>query len=639
MLKVLRGKKSSLLIKIVLVVITIGFSFWGIESYLFTRVDSSVATVNGTEISQDQFRQRFDENRQRMMQMMGGAVDASYFERPEMKRQVLDQLINEQLLLDANRKLGISVTNERIKQEILGIPAFQKDGKFDPDTYKALLQAQNMTPLSFDDRVRQSLSVRELPDQVGSTVLITDAALDTYLRLHDQRRDFRYIKLDKPAADDAPVTDDEVQAYFKDHAQEFVTPERVALEYVELDGSKLDVATSADDATLKDRYEKEKTRFVSPEQRLASHILIKVSGKGSPEDQKQALAKAEAIAKDVKSGKDFAAAAKQDSADLGSKNQGGDLGWLEKGTTDEAFEGALFAMKKGDISDPVLTSEGYHIIQLRDVRPGTTRSFEDVKPELSKEFAGTERERIYTEKAGRLTDLTYQDPSSLDSAAKELGLAVQKTDLFARRGGAGIAANPNVLKAAFSDTVLVQNNNSDPIELAPNHIAVVRVAEHKPATPKPLDEVRDQVRAKVLAERAAKKAKTRADELFAALGKGQSLDDIASANKLKIEKQQDIGRDAVNVDSAIVTAAFALPRPQADKPQRQLVPLGSDSYALLQLDSVVDGDPSKLDAKTKDAARNTLAESIGTTATREFVDALRADAKVRVSEDRLDQQQ
>jgi len=639
MLKVLRGKKSSLLIKIVLVVITIGFSFWGIESYLFTRVDSSVAKVNGIDISQDQFRQRFDENRERMMQMMGGSVDASYFERPEIKRQVLDQLINDQLLVDANRKLGITVTNDRIKHEILGIPAFQKDGKFDPETYRALLQTQGMTPLSFDDRVRQNLLVRELPEQVGSTVLVTDAAVDTYLRLHDQRRDFRYAKLEKPAADESPVTDAEVEAYYKDHSQEFVTPERIALEYVELDAGKLDVPTSADDATLKDRYEKEKSRFVSAEQRLASHILVKVPGKGTPEDQKQALAKANAIAKDVKSGKDFAGLAKQDSDDLGSKNQGGDLGWLEKGTTDEAFEGALFGMNKGDISDPVLTSEGYHIIQLRDVRPGTTRSFEDVKPELAKEYANTERDRVYTEKAGRLTDLTYQDPSSLDSAAKELGLKVQKTDLFARTGGAGIAANPNVLKAAFSDTVLVQNNNSDPIELAPNHIVVVRVAEHKPATPKAIDEVRDQVRAKVIADRAAKKAKARADELFASLSKGQALEEIASANKLKVEKQQDIGRDAANVDSALVAAAFALPRPQADKPQKQLVSLGGDTYALLELDKVADGDPSKLDAKTKQAARNTLADGIGTTATREFVDALRTDAKVRISEDKLDQQQ
>jgi peptidyl-prolyl cis-trans isomerase D len=373
---------------------------------------------------------------------------------------------------------------------------------------------------------------------------------------------------------------------------------------------------------------------------MASHILVKVAGKGGPDDQKQALAKAESIAKEAKSGKDFAALAKQDSDDLGSKNQGGDLGWLEKGTTDEAFESALFAMKKGDISDPVLTSEGYHIIQLRDVRPGTTRSFEDVKSELAKEYSTGERERAYTDKAGRLTDLTYQDPASLDSAAKELGLTVQKTDLFARTGGgAGIASNPNVLKAAFSDSVLVQNNNSDPIEIGPNHIVVVRVAEHKPATPKTLDEVRDQVRAKVIAERAAKKAKSRADELFAELGKGQTLEQIASANKLKVESQQGLGRDAANVDSALVRAAFALPRPAADKPQRQLVALGSDAYALLQLDTVVDGDPSKLDAKTKDAARNTLAEGIAATATREFIDALRADAKIRVAENRLDQQQ
>ena len=176
---------------------------------------------------------------------------------------------------------------------------------------------------------------------------------------HDQRRDFRYVKLDKPAADASPVSDDEIQAYYKEHTQEFVTPERVSLDYVELDGSKLEVNATPDDAALKDRYEKEKSRFVSAEQRLASHILVKVGGKAGPGRSEAALAKAEGIAKEAKAGKDFAALAKQDSDDLGSKNQGGDLGWLEKGTTDEAFESALFAMNKGDISDPVLTADGY----------------------------------------------------------------------------------------------------------------------------------------------------------------------------------------------------------------------------------------------------------------------------------------
>jgi peptidyl-prolyl cis-trans isomerase D len=573
------------------------------------------------------------------MQMMNGQLDASFFERPEMKKQVLDQLINEHVITDANKDLGVSVTDDRIKREILAVPAFQKDGKFDPDTYKMLLQAQNMSPRAFEERVRQDLAVRELPQQVGASVLITDAQLDEYLRLKDQRRDFRYVKLDKPAPDATPITDDEIGAYYKEHTAEFTTPERVSLEYLELDGSKLEVNATPDDAVLKDRYEKEKTRFVSAEQRLASHILVKVPGKAGPEEQKQALAKAEGIAKEAKSGKDFAALAKQNSDDLGSKNQGGDLGWLDKGQTDEAFETALFAMNKGDISDPVLTADGYSIIDLRDIRPGKTRSFEEVKPELAKEYAATEKDRVYTDKAGRLTDLTYQNPSTLDTAAKDLNLTVQKTELFARNGGAGIAENPNVVKAAFSDTVLVQNNNSDPIELGPNHIVVVRIAERKPATPMPLDTVKELVRARVTAERTSKQAKERADKLFADLNGGESLEKIAEANKVKVETQQGIAREAVNVDSALVGAAFTLPRPTADKPQRQLVTLANDTYALLQLDNVTDGDPSKLDAKTKDAARNTLAQAVAQTTTREFVDALRADAKVRVSAEKLDQQQ
>ncbi|HJT99400.1 MAG TPA: SurA N-terminal domain-containing protein [Rhodanobacteraceae bacterium] len=640
MLQVLRGKKSSLLIKIILVVITIGFSFWGIESYLFTRVDSSVAQVDGTEITQDQYRERFEEDRQRAMQMMGGAIDASFFERPEFRHRVLEELVDEAVLREANKKLGVSIPDERVKREIMAVPAFQKDGKFDVDTYRMLLTARSMTPLSFDDTVRKTLSVRELPAQVASSMIVTDSAVDAYLRLKDQTRDFRYVKLDSPAPDDAPVSDAEIEAYYKDHTPDFMTPERVSLDYLELDGAKLEVDSTPDDAALKERYEKEKARYVTAEQRLASHILIKVPGKGSPDDQKQALAKAEEIAKEAKSGKDFAELAKKDSEDLGSKNQGGDLGWLEKGVTDEAFENALFAMQKGDISDPVLTSEGYHIIDLRDIRAGTTRSFEDVKPELAKEYANTERDRAYTDKAGRLTDLTYQDPSTLDSAAKELGLTVQKTDLFPRTGGTtGIAANPQVVKAAFSDTVLVQNNNSDPIEVGPNHIVVVRVEKHTPATPKPLDEVRDTVKQRIVAERTSKQAKARADELFAALGKGETLDQVAEANKLKVEPQQGIGRDAVNIDSAIVKAAFALPRPEAGKPARQLVPLGKDAYALLELNGVADGDPSKLDAKTKEAARNMLSNGLAATATREFVDALRADAKIRISEARINEQQ
>ena len=215
---------------------------------------------------------------------------------------------------------------------------------------------------------------------------MTDADVDTYLRLRDQRRDFRFVKLDAPAADDRRQRRGD-QTYYTEHSQDYVTPERVALDYVELDASKLEVSTQPDDAALKERYEKDKTRYVSAEQREAAHILVKVGGKGGPDDQKAALAKAGEIATEAKGGKDFAELAKQSSEDLGSKNQGGDLGWLEKGTTDEAFEAALFAINKGDISDPVLSAEGYHIIAVArpaprkdaQLRGGQTRARQGIR--------------------------------------------------------------------------------------------------------------------------------------------------------------------------------------------------------------------------------------------------------------------
>ncbi len=637
MLQLLRGKKSGLFVKIALVLITIGFSFFGIESYFVSRTSTGVARVGDREISQDEFRERFNQYRQRMQQMTNGALDASFFEKPEIKQQVVDQLVDEQVLLAANEQLGVTVPAERIRKEILSIPAFQVDGKFDGDQYKAALASQGMSPLGFEERVRQDLSRRELPTQISATALVTDAEIDTYLRLRDQRRDFRYATLEKPAPDNAAVTSGEIEAYYKAHSAEFMIPERVALDYIELDASRLDVNLTPDESVLKDRYEKEKTRFVSNEQREASHILIKVAGKGSPEEQKQALAKAQEIEKQLGEGKDFATLAKEYSDDLGSKNQGGDLGWLDKGTTDEAFESALFALqKKGDISAPVLGSEGYHIIELRDIRPGKTRTFEEVKPELAKEYANSERERVYAEKAGRLTDLTYEDPSSLEPAAKELGLSVEKTPLVSRQGGGdGIAANPQVIKAAFSDSVLVQNNNSDPIDLGPNHIVVVRVADHKPATPMPLEAVRDAVRARIVAERTSRQAREHADSLYGALAGGKPLDALAAANELKVEESKGVGRDAANADSKLVAAAFLMPRPEQGKSSTRLVDLGDDRYALVALDRVVDGDPATLDAKTREAARNTLRKGAGDEAAREFIAALRANTKISVSADKL----
>lgn len=635
MLQALRDKTSGLIAKIVLGTLVFVFSFFGIESYFIARTDQWVAKVGDREINPDQFSEKFNNYRQYMMNMSRGQLDGAYFERKEIKRQVLDSMIDQQLLLAANEKLGIVVTDQQVQQDIRSTAAFQTEGKFDANIYKAMLSNSRRTPLTYQEEVRNDLAVKALPEQIAATAVVTATDIDAYIKLRDETRDIDYVLLDKPATAPAAVADADIDAYFNAHGNEFMTPEQVALEYIELDGAKLKSEVVIDDAEVKKQYDKDKARYVSAEQRMASHILVKVAKNADADAQKAALAKAQELAKQAKSAKDFGALAKQSSDDLGSKAQGGDLGWIEKGVTDPAFEAALFGMNKGDISEPVLSAEGYHVIQLRDVRAERTRPLEEVKAEITKQLQDSERERAFNEVAGKFIDSLQQNPASLEPTAQALGLTVQKTALITRQGGAGIAANPAVLKAAFSDQVLVEGRVSDAIDEGADKKVAVRVAEHKAAVPKALADVRDEIRGKLAAQQAAKAARERADALLKRLQAGEALDKLASEAKLKLETQAGLGRNAANVDGKLVEAAFKQVRPNGDKPTSALATLLNDSYALVQLKAVREGDVAKVDQAGRDQVRQQLQQEFSGAAARAFVASLRKSTKVQIAEDRI----
>jgi peptidyl-prolyl cis-trans isomerase D len=634
MLQTLHEKFSGLIAKIVLGIIVVIFGgFFGIQGYFSQRSETFVAMVDGHEISQQDFRERWDAYRSQAQRMMGPRFDPLAFDKPERKREVLDQLINEQLVLQANEKLGAVVPPAKVRDEISSLPAFQVDGKFNADQYRLVLSSQRKTSAEIEDIVRREIEQREITEQLARSSLVTDADVNAYLRLREQTRDFRYLKLDK-AAGNANIADADIEAYYKAHGDEFMTPEKISLDYVELDAAKMQVDTKVDDATLKQQYDADKAHYVTPEERLASHILVKVEKNADAAAQKTALDKAQAIAEKAKSGKDFAALAKSDSDDAGSKAQGGDLGWLKKGDTDPAFESALFALKQGEISDPVKSDEGYHIISLRDLHAEKVRPYAEVKDELAKKYLENQREREYSETSGKLIDATL-DAADLAPAAKDLNLEVHKTALFARTGGDGIAANPAVLKAAFSNDVLVDNRVSGAIELGPNHIVVVRVDQHEKPEPRPLDQVREDIRKKLIAQDAAKASRERAETLYARLQKGETLDAVAADVKLKPVQEKGIGRSAANLDRQLIDAVFNLDRPQGGKPVAGRVGLADDAYALIVLDAVADGDPTKLDDKTREAARNQLRQGLAMEANRGFVESLKKAAVIKIAEDRL----
>jgi peptidyl-prolyl cis-trans isomerase D len=633
MLQAMRNKMHGWPSIILLGVCVFAMSLFGMESYFTSRDESFVAKVGKHEISQNAYQDRMNQLRQQASAEQGEHFDASIFEKPETKQRVLDGMIDQQLLFAANSDWGMRVSDQAVRDYIAAIPAFQVNNQFDATSYSAWLTSQRKTPGMFEDEVRSSLATQLLPDAINDSTIISDAQVDQFLSLLTQRRDLRYFLLPRPTLADNQVSDAQIEAYYKAHLAEYMNPEQVSVKYIEVNGADLPLDAVHSDEDLKKRYADEKQRFVQPEQRLASHILINVPANATPEQQKAALAKAEKIAAEANPG-DFAKLAEQNSQDLGSKRQGGDLGWLEKGVTDPAFDAALFALQKNQISKPVLSSDGYHVIWLRDLRSGQSKPFEEVRDQLAKEASAAERDRKYNEVAGKMSDNTYQNPTSLEPASVALNLPIKSTPLFSRKGGEGLTANPKLLAAAFGDDVLVQGNNSSLIDLGNNHSVVIHIDKHVPAAPRPLTEVHADVEKRILDERVAEAEKKQADEALARLRKGEPMPAVATSLGATVTSLNEATRQS-KVPAPLLAQAFLLPHPAANKTQFAAVDMQDGGYALLAVDKVQGGDLSKVPAEQRESLRQQMAQAYGSETTRELIGLLKAKVKIKVNTGRL----
>lgn len=637
MLQNLRDKIQGWPAIIIFGILSLLLAGWGLGSYVVSSQDTWVAKVGKHEISQQEYREQMNNLRQQMSQQQGEQFDASYFQKPEVKQQVVDGMVNRYLLQQSSDDLGLVVTDNSVRDQIASVPAFQVDGKFDPDSYRAVLANNRMTPAMFQQQVRSDLGTRQLPDAIAETSTISATDVASYLRLQLQTRDVSYVMLPRPALEDTHVSDEDASAYYKAHKSDFVRPEQVSLSYIELDAAKFDTDEKVDEDTLKDLYEKEKQRFVEPEQREVSHILIKVPANAAAKQQKAALAEANKVDKLARAdGADFAALAKKYSDDAGSRLTGGELGWLQKGMTNKAFEDALFAMQKGQVSKPVLSPEGYHIIWLRDVKAGKAKSFDEVRGELAKEAKQSGRQSEYSDLAGKLTDLVYKSPSSLEPAAEKLDLKIEHTGLFSREGGKdGLSADPKVVKAAFSDNVLKSGNTSDPIMLGKNHMVVVHVDKHEKAETLPLAQVADKVRQKILDARVEKQAAERADKLFAKLDKSGSLDALAKTNKLDLRNLDAVRREQQGVAKPMLDKLFAMQAPVDGKPRFAKVELGDGGFALLALKDVHAGDPDDIPEAQRKMLVDQMRRAYATSATNEWLETLKHSVDIKFSKDRM----
>lgn len=631
--------KNWIVITIFGILVVIAFLFFGVESYFSQSNETWVAKVGGHEVSQQDFTNAMNNVRERQLNDPNNKMEAADFQKPAFKEQVLKGLVNNQLLLNANDALGIKVPDSAVRDRIAGFQVFQVDGKFDPTVYVSWLAQQGKSAQQFQDEIRSGLAAQELPDAIAGTAFATKAEIEAFLRLQLQERDFSYIDLAPPAPDaqESQVSDAEIADYYKQHPKDFMSPEQVSVNYIDLDAATMKVTPDLSDKALQARYEKEKANFVSPPQWNVAHILINLPANATAAQKQAALKQAEHVDALAKApGADFAALAKQYSDDLGSKNQGGSLGWIQKGDAGPEFQAALDKLQKGEVSGPVLTPEGYHIIDLVDVREGHAESFAQVRDQLAAEATKNARADTYREVGGKLTDMIYDDPTSLKPAAQKLGLTIQTTPLFGRDGAKdGLAANPAVVKAAFSDTVLTQDNTSDPINLGTDHIVVIHIAKHVAAAPKPLAEVSDQIKQLIIAQRVDARARTIADAAMAKLQAGTKLDALATASGQPLQQKTGVMRNDTSVDPELLQAVFKLAHPAKDGVTRALVPLDKGHFALVVLSAVKPGDTSKVPAEAMTLLREQMAQASGAIDTIGFVRTLRKNTKVETAPQRL----
>jgi peptidyl-prolyl cis-trans isomerase D len=628
MLHFIRERAQGWIAWFIVALISIPFALWGINSYIGGATEIDVAKVDGQSITQTEYQRQLQQYRERMRNMMGEQFDPSMFDNDEVKKSLLDDLIEQKLIELANAKLGQNVTDAQLAQLIHSTPVFQTDGKFDATKYATVIsQAGLYSPAYYEAQLRKDLLAQELVGNIQKSSFVTDKSLNNLLRLDKQSREIAYGVI--PAQDfveQVTISDEQTQQYFDDNKQQYMAPERVAVDYIELSVDELKSAVEVTETELKQYYAANQSQFVGPEQRRVSHILIEG-------DDEAARAAIDAAKQRITNGEAFAEVAKQLSQDTGSAQQGGDLGFFEKGVMDAAFEEASFALNDvGEVSDIVQSEFGYHLIKLTEIAAPEGLSFADAKADVERKFRQQQAETAFYEKSELLADLTYENPDNLDLAADELGLEVKSTEPFTRQGGSGIASNKKVAEAAFSDDVLINDENSSVLELSKMQLVVIHKKQHIEESLLPYESVAPAIKESLKFEKAVKLATEKGKELTRQLEQGSAADTLFSAGNW--HASQTTTRQNDKLSQQLLQHAFSM-KYTPSKTSYSGFSASNGNYIVVALSAVTDGDASLVEEEEKQGLKANLQRLSAEAEIKAYIDSLKASADIEVFEENL----
>lgn len=631
MLMEMRDRSDSLFFKVIvgaLIFVLCAFGFGAFN--FFDNSNPAAAKVNGEEIYRTELDNYVERRRQQMLAQFGENADPDLIDPAMLQGSSLDQLVEQKLLEQATADIGLAVSDYQVDKSLRADVNFQIDGEFDPNTYRMLLSQNGLTPVRFKALTSESLVQRQLSAGFGGTPVLFDWELEQAAALFGQTRDIAYLTIEKSAAEAAAeISEDEIEADYEANGPDYMTEETVSIEYIRQSLADLlqkEEYAPTEDALQAD-YDAAKADFVPEERRRASHILIEVNDEV---DASAASAVAESVKTRLAAGESFEQLAVELSADAGSKDKGGDLGFAGRGVYVPAFEDALFGLSVGEVSAPVVTEFGAHVIRLDDIEQTSYPDFSEQRSLLESQ---ARRSAALTALSGIQTQMDEasrdSESGSLDELVTEFGLELQTATGISRNNGAGIFSEVNLRNAAFDTEVLDDRFNSPAIRLADESVVVLRVSDQQLPEKKPLADVRATILAKLKSDAAELAVESQAAALYARLLEGAATTVIADEAGLRWSRVERARRQQPGTPREIVQKAFEVNRPAEAGRSAGLVTLANGDRALVVVSAVKDGSKGTLTDSELEAVKTQITRLSSDLEFDGFQKTLRENASIR----------
>ncbi|MDE2251462.1 MAG: SurA N-terminal domain-containing protein [Gammaproteobacteria bacterium] len=569
------------------------FALWGTAGVVDLTFGSPKygLKVNGEEIPTAQLQQDWQERQSQYQQQFKTDIPPAV--RTQLQNSLLDQKIRETLMRQRATELGFRVDDEALMNSYRSQAAFQVEGKFNEEAAKAVLAQNGLTPSGYEARLRKELEIGQLERSLEIGDFLTPSELQRAFALENEQREVRYALLPlAPYAAAVKVDDARAKAWYDAHPDDYLSKESVRLQYAELRLDTIAAGISVNPADLEAWYQQNQARYVEPEKRHAHHILITIGGSKDAAADAAALAKAQSVLKELRAGGDFAALAKKYSQDPGSARQGGDLGWALRGAYVQPFADRLFAMKPGEISEPVKTQFGYHIIRLDEIQPEHGKTLADARALIEGDYRRERASDIFGDRQERLQQkIETTSGADLPALAQEFGMTVGEVPEYTRGGGGALGVNAELSGIVFSDTVLKDQRIGGPVALADDRLVIVKALEHRLPKARPLAEVRTEINAAIAHEEGTKAARAAAEAARKRLTAGASLDAIARELKITATPAAFIGRGDPQPPAQVRDAAFAATGVGPGKPAYEAIAMDEGGAAIVAVLSVKPGAP------------------------------------------------